>query len=101
VRPDLGKVIHAIRAIRPRLEAEGVAHLSVFGSVARGDATSESDVDLIIEPAAGKSFSLFDLVGIDEVLRETLQRKVDVLTDCTVRGFRYSSTVLRESVAVF
>ncbi|OGH64649.1 MAG: hypothetical protein A2821_04320 [Candidatus Magasanikbacteria bacterium RIFCSPHIGHO2_01_FULL_41_23] len=52
------------------------AHL--FGSYARGEATSKSDIDIIIEFKGQKS--LFDLVGLRDSLQEKLGRKVDVGT---------------------
>ena len=40
------QVIATLRAHQAALQAEGIAHLSLFGSVARGEADSRSDVDL-------------------------------------------------------
>ena len=60
----------------------GAGNLRVFGSVARGDARPESDVDLLVEMEADRS--LLDLVGLGQELEELLQRKVDVLTDASL-----------------
>ncbi len=60
----------------------GAANLRVFGSVARGDARPESDVDLLVEMEADRS--LLDLVGLGQDLEELLHRKVDVLTDASL-----------------
>lgn len=48
----------------------------VFGSVARGEATEDSDVDLLIKPRRG--CSLFDLGGLLEDLQELLGCRVDL-----------------------
>ena len=53
--------------------------MRVFGSVARGEDRSDSDLDLLVEMEDERS--LLDLVGLEQELEELLQRKVDVLTD--------------------
>jgi hypothetical protein len=50
-----------------------------FGSVARGEDRSDSDVDLLVEMEEDRS--LLDLVGLEQDLEELLQRRVDVMTD--------------------
>jgi predicted nucleotidyltransferase len=57
----------------------GAGNLRVFGSVARGEAGPESDVDLLVEMEPDRS--LLDLVGLGQDLEELLHRRVDVLTD--------------------
>lgn len=61
----------------------GVAELSIFGSVARGDAGPGSDVDLLftLRPDARLGFTLFDL---EDELREIFGRRVDLLSKDTV-----------------
>jgi uncharacterized protein len=55
------RVIRLIRAHDAGLRALGVARLWLFGSLARGEAGSESDVDVLISVPPGRKFSLFDL----------------------------------------
>jgi predicted nucleotidyltransferase len=58
-----------------------IAHLGnvrVTGSVARGDATSESDVDLIVDPQS--EASLLDLAQFADDLEQVLGHPVDVLS---------------------
>lgn len=43
------ELIAALRAHEAELRAAGIRHLSLFGSVARGDAGAGSDVDLVAE----------------------------------------------------
>ncbi|WP_343217701.1 nucleotidyltransferase family protein [Jiella flava] len=50
-----------------------------FGSVARGEDTEESDLDIIVE-AAGE-FSLFDLARLEEKLSSKSQTRIEVRTD--------------------
>ena len=50
----------------------------VIGSVARGDATADSDIDLIVDPQPGAS--LLDLAQFADDLEQLLGRPVDVLS---------------------
>ena len=72
----------SINDIRSKVAApmrrHGVIHASLFGSVARGDANPESDVDLLVEFEQGRS--LLDLAGLRLDLIEALGRAVDVTT---------------------
>ena len=54
----------------------GAHHVRVFGSVARGEARPDSDVDFLVEMETGRSG--FDLGGLLMDLEELLGRKVDV-----------------------
>ncbi|PXF51814.1 MAG: hypothetical protein C4B55_05555 [Candidatus Methanophagaceae archaeon] len=60
------------------LRKYGVKKAALFGSVARGEATEESDIDLLIEFEGRKS--LLDLAGLKLELQELLRRRVDLLT---------------------
>ncbi len=51
---------------------------TLFGSIVRGEATEESDIDLLIEFEGRKS--LLDLAGLKLDLQQLLRRRVDVLT---------------------
>jgi predicted nucleotidyltransferase len=59
--------------------ANHAADVRVFGSIARGEDTSDSDIDLLVrfEPGA----SLFDLVRFAESLEDVLGVHVDVLSE--------------------
>ena len=57
----------------------GARNVRVFGSVARGEADEQSDVDLLVEMDPGRS--LFDLGGLQYELEHLLGRKVDVVTE--------------------
>jgi hypothetical protein len=67
----------------------------VFGSVARGEATDASDVDLLVKPQPG--CSLFDLGGLLEDLRELLRCPVDLVTEDGLKP-RFRERVLREAI---
>ncbi len=70
-------VLEELRVLKPDLENRfGVTRIGLFGSVARDDARSDSDIDIVIEM---KRPDLFDLVHIKELLEEDFQRPVDII----------------------
>ncbi|MEI9904018.1 MAG: nucleotidyltransferase family protein [Asticcacaulis sp.] len=72
-------VLTTLRSHEAELKRLGVGHLYLFGSVARDEATPESDVDLFFDYNNPK-FSLFDLIGIKERVSDMLRTKADVMT---------------------
>ena len=67
----------------------------VFGSVARGENTEGSDVDLFVMPR--KNCSLFDLGGLLEDLQELLGCRVDLVTEDGLKP-RLRDRVLKEAI---
>lgn len=81
-----------------RIAAEhGAFNVRTFGSVARGEADTESDIDLLVDMQQGRS--LLDLVGLWMDLEELLGCKVDVVTERGLRE-RIRDQVLQEAVAL-
>ncbi len=58
--------------------ARRIANVRIFGSVARGEANSESDIDFLVDP--NPDCSGFDLGGLQYDLETLLQHSVDVVT---------------------
>ena len=75
--------------------AHGARNIRVFGSVARGEADEESDVDFLVDLEPGRS--LLDLGGLLMDMRELLGRRVDVVTEKGLRP-RIRDRVFREAV---
>lgn len=63
--------------IVPILKKAGVTRSSLFGSVARGEAKKNSDIDILVELPKGKD--LLDVVGLKLDLEDALGRKVDIV----------------------
>ena len=57
----------------------GARNVRIFGSVARGEAGPESDLDILVEMEPGAS--LMDHVALMQDLEDLLERKVDVVSD--------------------
>jgi predicted nucleotidyltransferase len=75
-----------VQALAPHREAilriaglHGARKVRVFGSVARGEATPRSDIDLLVEMEPGRS--QLDLVALWLDLEVLLARKVDLVSD--------------------
>lgn len=60
--------------------ANGIARLSLFGSVLRADFGAESDVDCLVEFQPGKSIGLFEFAGMQQLLTELMGRQVHLHT---------------------
>ncbi len=78
--PKLDEVIAILKAHEAFYRAKGVTRMAVFGSVARGDAGPDSDVDLVIDYDPQSKFSLLTLCGVQNDTADWLGRKVDMLT---------------------
>ena len=90
--PLLTKKREAILRIAAR---HGAYNVRVFGSVARREATAESDIDFLVDMEAGRS--LLDLGGLRMDLQALFDRDVDVVTENGLRT-RIRDRVLREAV---
>lgn len=75
----------------------GARNVRIFGSVARGQAVTQSDLDVLVDLDPG--YSLLDLGGFLMDLQELLGCKVDVVTEKGLRE-RIRDRVLREAVPI-
>ena len=73
--------IATLRAHEPELRAAGIAHLSLFGSVARGDHGPESDVDLAVRFDPAARMDLIRLVGLEQRIGVWLGREVQLVPE--------------------
>ncbi len=69
----------------------------IFGSYVRGDQTSQSDIDVLVEFHHGAD--LFDFVGLSQFLEERLSLKVDVVPFSSLRE-EVKPYVLKEAIYV-
>lgn len=75
--PTLDGLRHRRDELLQIAEKHGAHNLRVFGSVARGDATPESDVDFLVELDPGRT--LLDLSGLILDIQDALGREVNVV----------------------
>jgi uncharacterized protein len=95
------QVLRILRRHEAEIGAQGVTRLRLFGSMARGEAGRESDVDLIADIDRNVRFSLVDLVGLQYFLADLLGRKVDVGTTVEKMRPRMHQRFEADAVEVF
>jgi len=78
-------------------EKRGAHNVRVFGSVARGDQRSDSDIDFLVDFEPGRS--LLDLTGLWLDLEGTLGCKVDVVSSRGLRP-RVAPEIMRDAIAL-
>lgn len=76
--PTLAQLRAKRRLVLRLAELSGLGGVRVTGSVARGDATPDSDIDLVVDP--GPHASLLDLAQFADDLEQLMGRPVDVLS---------------------
>lgn len=97
---DKGYVIQTLRAHEPELKAAGIVHLRLFGSVARGESSRESDVDLMADFDTSRRFSLIGMVRLENRLADMLGIKVD-LTPADSMKESVREQAVREAIVAF
>lgn len=69
----------------------------IFGSVARGEDTAESDIDVLVEFT--EQADLFDYVGLSLFLEEKLNRRVDVVPSDTIK-MEVINDIMKEAIYI-
>jgi predicted nucleotidyltransferase len=78
----------------------GIARLSLFGSVLRDDFTPRSDVDVLVEFLPGRRVGFFALTDIEDELSAMLDRRVDLNTPASLSKY-FRDEVLREARSLY
>ena len=94
------RVIATLRAHEEELRHAGIQHLSLFGSVARGDAQADSDVDLAAELDPAARIDLVRLVALERQLTEILGCPVNLVPE-PVEKPRLRANIERDRVRAF
>ncbi len=89
------QVLAAIAAHSDELRGLGVEALALFGSVARGEETPESDIDLLVTLTRPAGY--FKLVRVQDRLSEILGRQVDLVPRKALRA-ELEEHVLAEAI---
>jgi hypothetical protein len=97
---DKSIVISKLREHEQELKAAGVIHLSVFGSVARGEASLESDVDLMADFDRSTRLTLVKVGSLQSRLAEMLGADVDLSSSEWMRE-PIKSRALQEAIRAF
>lgn len=88
-----------IGSMIPFFQAYGIKKAALFGSVARGQNTPESDVDLVV--SFGKKYDLLDIVGLKQDLEEALQVPFDVITYESLKAGPFADSVYADERVIY
>ena len=75
----LPEALAILRAHRAELEARGIRHAALFGSLARGEAGPSSDIDVLIDFEPGLRMGVYQYVGHQQFVSAFFPPPVDVI----------------------
>ncbi len=90
-------VIEKRNEIHRLCKKHGAFNIRLFGSTAREEDDSESDLDFIVEMEKGRT--LFDLGGLQYELQDLLKIPVDIITEASV-SYEKKGIILKEAIAL-
>ncbi len=90
------EILRLLEENREKIKSFGVKEIGVFGSVARGEQTDESDVDILVE-LENKTFNSY--MGLLFFLEELFERKVDLVMKGAIKPV-IKEIILSETVYV-
>lgn len=93
------QLIETLRENDALLGQYSVKSISVFGSIARGEAGSKSDVDLLVEFKPGAKIGLFEFIELKDALSDLLGFSVDLVTPESLHP-ALKTNIIREAVSV-
>ena len=75
------KILKILRELLPKIKTQyQIKQLGLFGSYVRGEATENSDIDILVEFYPNINFGLITYCQLENQLSETLGKKVDLVT---------------------
>jgi predicted nucleotidyltransferase len=95
-----GSVIETLRRHEPELKAAGIVHLRLFGSVARGEETPQSDIDLMADLDRSMRLSLVGMAHLENRLSDLLGAKVE-LSPAEAMKEAVRARAVREAIHAF
>jgi predicted nucleotidyltransferase len=98
--PTLTSAVQILQEHASELRRRGVSHAAIFGSVARGEARDESDLDVLIELDPARPIGVFEYARLILDLRELLGANADIVNRKTLKPLLRES-ILRDSVHAF
>jgi predicted nucleotidyltransferase len=97
---DKERILAKLRQHEAELKAAGIVHLRLFGSVARGEATPEFDVDLLIDVDEPDSRNLLRVYGSEDEIAHMLGFKTHFTSEQYLRP-EFRGRILAEAIDVF
>jgi hypothetical protein len=94
------EIIATLQAHQAELHRRGVRHVALFGSLARGEGTRTSDIDILVELDPEASAGLFEYVGITQYLADLFPTRVDVANRSSLKPL-VRPTIERDAIYAF
>ncbi len=96
----LGEVLDTLRTHETELRRLGVSHAAVFGSVARGEARADSDIDVLVDLDRDRPLGIFEYARLKLYIDEILNGAGDVVNRRTLKPLLRDS-ILHDAVHAF
>ena len=96
----LSEVLDTLRTHESELRRLGVSHAAVFGSVARGEARADSDIDVLVDLDQERPLGIFEYARLKLYIGEILDGAGDVVNRRTLKPLLRDS-ILRDAVHAF
>ncbi|MHB1700176.1 MAG: nucleotidyltransferase family protein [Acidobacteriaceae bacterium] len=97
---DQRNILSKLRDHESELKAAGIVHLRVFGSVARGEASAESDIDLLADFDKSRRMTLVKVGSLQGRLEDLLGANVDLSSPEWMKE-PIKSRAMREAILAF
>ena len=85
VMMDKDTVLERLRRYQGELQQRGILHAAVFGSVARGEATEESDLDILIEIDPNLPMDIYAYAGLKRFIADLFPIPTDVVNPAALK----------------
>jgi len=96
----LPQVLETLHRHEAELRRRGVSHAAVFGSVARGEARADSDIDVLVDLDPQRPMGVFEYARLKLDIGDMLGGAVDVVNRKTLRPL-LKDAILRDAVNAF
>jgi hypothetical protein len=96
----LNDVLQTLRTHESELRRLGVSHAAVFGSVARGEAMADSDIDVLVDLNEDRSMGIFAYARLKLYINELLAGVGDVVNRRTLKPL-LRDNILRDAIHAF
>jgi predicted nucleotidyltransferase len=97
---SLSQVLGTLHAHEAELRKRGICHAAVFGSVARGEARPDSDIDVLVELDPQQPMGIFEYARLKLYVAELLGGSADVVNRKTLKPL-LKDAILHDAVNAF